>query len=170
MWIVRGIASVLFGVLTIFHPGASVAAIVLVYGVYALSDGALLLGFAFRYEGRKTPFIVRGLISIAAGIVALLFPGATALALYVLVGAWALTGGAAELGIAIAARREGAMVGGLFAAGILSLACGVALLALPAAGMVALLGLIAAYAIANGAFFVAVGIHIHGLTRTLRAT
>jgi uncharacterized membrane protein HdeD (DUF308 family) len=169
MWIVRGIASVLFGVLTIFHPGASVAAIVLIYGVYALADGALLLGFGFRQEGRKAPFVVRGLISIAAGVVALLFPGPTALALYVLVGAWALTGGAAELGIAIAARREGASVGGLFAAGFLSLACGVALLTLPAAGMLALLGLIAAYTIANGVFLVFVGVRIHGSTRALRA-
>jgi len=30
-------------------------------------DGALLLGFAFRYEGRKAPYVARGLLSIAAG-------------------------------------------------------------------------------------------------------
>lgn len=36
LWIVRGIASVIFGVLTILRPGASIAALVLVFGVYSL--------------------------------------------------------------------------------------------------------------------------------------
>jgi uncharacterized membrane protein HdeD (DUF308 family) len=166
MWIVRGIASLLFGVLTIARPGASIAAIVFVYGVYALADGALILGFAFRHEGRKTPYIVRGLLSIAAGLVAFVFPGLTAVSFYVLIGAWAITVGAAELTIATAIRKDfGASLGGLFLAGALSLACGVALLALPMAGVIALVGLIATYAMINGVALIGVGVRIHGFTR-----
>ncbi|MBV9950243.1 MAG: DUF308 domain-containing protein, partial [Myxococcales bacterium] len=67
MWIIRGIASVLFGVLTLVRPGASVAALVLLFGVYALCDGALLVGFGLRYAGRKAPYLVRGLVSVAVG-------------------------------------------------------------------------------------------------------
>jgi uncharacterized membrane protein HdeD (DUF308 family) len=170
MWIVRGIASLLFGAALILRPGASILAMVLVYSAFALADGALLLGFGARYEGKKAPFIVRGLISVAAGIVALVYPGPTALALYVLIGAWALVAGAAELGIAFAARREGLQVGTLVAAGLLSMAWGVALLALPAAGIVALIGLIAAFAMFNGIVLIAVGVGIHSLTRPRHAT
>lgn len=167
MWIVRGIASILFGVLTILRPGASIAALVFAYGVYALVDGALLVGFGFRHEGNKVPYVVRGLLGIGAGLVAFLWPGLTALSLYLLVGAWAITAGAVEIGIAIAARKEGASVGGLVAAGLLSLACGVALLALPLAGVLALVGWIAAYAVLNGIALVVAGVRIRSLTRAL---
>jgi uncharacterized membrane protein HdeD (DUF308 family) len=169
MWIVRGIASVIFGVLTILQPGASIAAIVFVYGFYALVDGALLLGFAFRHEGRKAPYVVRGLMSIAAGVVAFLLPGPTALAFYVLIGVWAIAAGAAELALAVAIRKDGFRVSGLVVAGLLSLACGVALLVLPMAGVLALIGVIAAYALMNGVALVVAGVRIHGLTRSVAA-
>jgi len=169
MWIVRGLASLLFGVLTIARPGASIAAIVFVYGLYALVDGALLLGFAFRHEGQKAPYVIRGLIGIAAGLVAFLLPGATALAFYVLIGAWAVTAGAAELAIAIAIRKDGFRVSGLVVAGLLSLACGVALLVLPVAGVVALISVIAAYAIINGVALVVAGVRIRSLTKPMAA-
>jgi uncharacterized membrane protein HdeD (DUF308 family) len=169
MWIVRGLASVVFGVLTILQPGASIAAIVFVYGLYALVDGALLLGFAFRHDGQKAPYVIRGLISIAAGLVAFLLPGPTALAFYVLIGAWAVTAGAAELAIAIAIRKDGFRVSGLVVAGLLSLACGVALLVLPVAGVVALISVIAAYAVINGVALVVAGMRIRSLTKQVAA-
>jgi len=170
MWVVRGVASVLFGVLTLLRPGASIAALVLLFGVYSLVDGSLLLGFAFRYEGPKTPYIVRGLLSAAAGMIAFVYPGITALSLYILIGVWALSAGALEIAIAISIRKEALSVGGLVLAGVLSLACGVALLALPLAGVIALVGLIAAYAIVNGAALIATGVQIHGFVRELRAS
>lgn len=169
MWIVRGIASVLFGVITLLRPGASIAAIVLVYGVYALADGGLLLGFGYRTQGPKTPYILRGLVSVAAGAVALVYPGLTAISLYILVGLWAIAAGATELALAVVIRKEATSVGGLALAGVLSLACGVALLALPLAGVAALLGVIAAYALIQGAFLIAAGIRIHSFGQALRA-
>lgn len=168
MWIARGLASVLFGVLTLARPGASLAAIVFVYGVFALAEGALLVGFGARSHGSKAPFIVRGLISAAAGVFALVFPGSTAVALYVLIGCWALVGGAAEIGIAIAARKEGARVGALVLGGIFSIVCGLALLTLPVIGVLALLGLVAAYAIFNGILSIFIGVGVHQLTRDVQ--
>jgi len=169
VWIARGIASVLFGVLTLVSPGASISAIVLLFGVYALADGAMLLGFAFRYGGRKAPYIVRGLLSIAAGLLTFVFPGLTAISLYILVGAWAISAGIAEIAIAIAIRNEATSISGIVVAGVLSLACGVALLALPMAGVIALVSLIAAYAIVNGVAFISAGIRIHKLVGPLSA-
>lgn len=170
MWVARGIASILFGVLTVVWPRASIAAIVLLFGIYALADGVVLLGFAFRAEGRKAAYVVRGLLGIAAGVVAFLYPGLTALSLYVLIGVWALMAGAAELAIAFAIRKDVANVAGLVLAGVLSLACGIALLALPLAGIVALIGLIAAYAIVNGIVLIAAGVRIHNLLGPMHAT
>jgi len=167
MWIVRGIASVLFGVITLLRPGASIAAMVLLFGIFALADGAFLLGYAVRYPERKASYIVRGLISVGAGVFALIFPRLTALSLYLLIGMWAITAGVAELAIAIAIRKEAISVSALVVAGVLSLVLGVDLLVLPVAGMIALLGLIAAYALLNGVVLIVAGVRIHKLVRSL---
>ena len=167
IWVVRGIVSILFGILTIFRPGASVAILVLLYGVFALCDGALLLSYAVRTEGRKAPYVFRGLVSIAAGVVAVLVPGLTAVSLYILIGAWAVVAGFTELFVAATIRKEAISVGALVFAGILAIACGIAMLVLPAAGVLALIGLIAGYAIVNGVALISAGIRIHGLMHVL---
>jgi len=163
IWIVRGIASVLFGILTLVRPGASLAALVLVFGVYALADGLILIGVGFRSDERRGALVLRGLLGVAAGLVTLLHPSVTAVTLYVLIGVWALACGGVEIAIAVALRGGAQKVGGLVLAGALSFACGVALLALPLAGILALIGLIAAYAIVNGIVFIVVGLRIHKL-------
>jgi uncharacterized membrane protein HdeD (DUF308 family) len=165
IWVVRGVASVIFGVLTLLRPGASIAALVLLYGAYAFVDGAFLLGYAFRQEGPKAHYVLSGLLSVAAGAITFFFPGLTAVSLYVVIGAWAITSGVTELAIAVALRGSRLHVGGIVLAGLLSIASGVALLVLPLAGVVALVGLIAAYAIANGIFLIGGGIWLHNLVR-----
>ena len=170
IWIVRGIASILFGILTLVWPGVSIAAIVLMFGVYALADGVLLLSFGLRLPDGKAPYVVRGLLSVAAGVLTFMYPGLTALSLYILIGAWALTAGVAELAIAVAIRKEAANVVGLVLAGLLSIACGVALLALPLAGVIALIGLVAVYATLNGIVLITAGVRIHNLYGSAHAT
>jgi len=170
IWIVRGIASVIFGVLTLLRPGASIAALVLLYGAYALVDGAFLLGFAFRREGPKAHYVVSGLLSVAAGALTFIYPGLTAISLYVLIGAWAVSSGVAELALAFTLRSEQVRVGGLVLAGFLSIASGVALFALPLAGIVAVLSLVTAYAIVNGVVLIAAGIRLHNVVGPLHAT
>jgi uncharacterized membrane protein HdeD (DUF308 family) len=168
MWIVRGVASIVFGVLTILWPGASVTAMVYLFGIYALSDGALLLGFASQLDEGKGPYIFRGLLSVAAGVLTFMYPGPTAASLYILIAAWAIAVGATELWIAIALRKE-VSVGGLVFAGLASIACGVALLALPKAGIVALVSLIAAYAVVGGIALISAGVRIHNFVRPASA-
>ncbi len=169
VWLVRGIASVIFGVLTIVNPGASIAALVVLYGIYALADGAFLLGFAFFGDGPKAPYVVRGLISIAAGVLTFLYPGLTATSLYILIGVWAIAAGVMEIAAAISLRKE-ASLGGLVFSGVLSIVSGVALLALPMAGVIALLSLVAAYTIVNGIVLIVAGVRFHNVARPLSTT
>ena len=166
-WVIRGIVAILFGVLTIFRPGTSIALIVLLYGIFALCDGAMLLSFAFRTDGRRAPYVWRGLVSVAAGLLALFLPRLTALSLYFLIGAWAVVAGVTELIVASQVRKDGLNVGGLVFAGILAIACGIALLALPTIGVVALIGLIAGFAIIEGVALISAGVRIHSLTHAL---
>jgi uncharacterized membrane protein HdeD (DUF308 family) len=53
MLILAGLASVVFGVLVFFFPGAGALALVWLVSAYAIVTGALLLGLAFRARGWK---------------------------------------------------------------------------------------------------------------------
>jgi uncharacterized membrane protein HdeD (DUF308 family) len=90
----------------------------------------------------------------------------TAVSLYVLIGVWALAAGVVDIVTAIRHQKE-TSVGWLVLAGILSLVTGAMLLLLPAAGVVALMSLIAAYAIVHGGVLIGIGMRIHKIDRTL---
>jgi uncharacterized membrane protein HdeD (DUF308 family) len=48
MLVVRGVAAVMFGVLALAWPGISALALVLIWGAYALVDGAAAVALAAR--------------------------------------------------------------------------------------------------------------------------
>src|SRR5580693_6245999 len=93
----RGLLAVLFGITAFVMPGLTLAALVLLYGAYALVDGvfAVVASLAGRTFG--TPWwamLIRGLLGIAIGIVTFVWPGITELALLYIIAAWAVvTGG-----------------------------------------------------------------------------
>src|ERR687895_1313310 len=105
--VLRGIAGILFGVITFFAPGISLAALVLLFGAYAFADGVLAIVTAVRRRGtdRGWLLLLQGLVGIAAGVVTLLWPGITAIALLYVIAAWALVGGALQIAAAIRLRR-----------------------------------------------------------------
>src|SRR5215467_12946129 len=79
--VLRGLAAILFGVLTWLQPGISLAALVLLFGIYALADG--VLGVWTAIAGRKDHedwwvLLLWGLIGIGAGVLTLVAPGVTA--------------------------------------------------------------------------------------------
>jgi uncharacterized membrane protein HdeD (DUF308 family) len=159
--ILRGILSILFGIAVLVQPGASLLALVYVFGVYAIFDGILSLVLAFRGEGSAAWLVVRGFLGIVAGVLAFRYPGITLTSLYVLIGAWAIGIGIVELVVAVMHRGRAHAVGIGVVTALLSIAVGIGLLVLPQAGIVALLGLIAAYAIVHGLLMIGAGIDVH---------
>ena len=89
-WVlVAGIASFLAGVVSVFWPGVTVLALVIVLGVFLLFAGATELGWAVaeRHEKGWGVLLFRGIVDVIAGIVVLAWPGATALVLALLLAA-----------------------------------------------------------------------------------
>src|SRR5256885_4424651 len=111
-WVValRGALAVLFGVLALVWPAITIGVLVLLFGAYALVDGVFALGSALfggaRVEGRRAWLILEGVVGVAAGIVAFVWPGVTALALLWVIAAWAIITGVLEIATAIRLRRE----------------------------------------------------------------
>ncbi|WP_250213139.1 HdeD family acid-resistance protein [Acrocarpospora catenulata] len=148
----RGALAIIFGLIALIWPGITVRALVIVFGIYALINGLAALWGAFR--DRETEergwLIFSGLISLAAGIAALVWPRITALALIWLIGAWFLITGVFEL-VGAVMRRGGVGGQGLMGlSGALSVIFGLVLVIWPGAGAAALSWLIGIFAIVVG--------------------
>jgi len=171
--VIRGVAGVLFGLGALVWPPAAVAALVLLFGAYALVDGIFNIVAAVRAprEGRRWGWLMfSGVIGIATGLITFFFPGITALALVVLVASWSLVTGAAEIVAAIRLRKQIRHEWLWILSGLLSVAFGVLLLVLPAAGAVALAVWIGAYMLVFGALLIAFGLRLRKWVRTDRTS
>lgn len=147
----RGLLAVLFGLAVVLWPGPGLLALILLFGAYALVDGALAIVAGIRgTAGPRWLLIVEGVIGVLAGIVAFVSPGITAVALLYLVAFWAIFGGIAEVVAAIALRREIEGEWALILGGLVSVLFGILLLALPGAGLLSLVWLVGLYAVVFG--------------------
>ena len=151
--VLRGVAAIAFGVLTWIRPAISLAALVLLFGVYALADG--LLGLWMALSGRKGNdhwwlLLLASLVGIGVGILTFAAPGITALALLFYIAVWAIATGVLQIVAALRLRREISGEWWLILAGLASVAFGVILISRPAAGALAVVSFIAAYAIVFG--------------------
>lgn len=167
-WLVllRGIVSILFGLLAFAWPRATILALTVLFGAYALADGILSLVVAITGSDRAAPawwLALVGLLGIAAGLIAFFWPAKTAFALIIMIGVWALTIGIFEIFGAIRLRNEIDDEWWLITAGILSVLFGLSVLMAPAAGALAIVWLLAAYAILAGVLMVAFSFRLKGL-------
>jgi uncharacterized membrane protein HdeD (DUF308 family) len=149
----RGIIAILFGVAVFLRPDIALEALILLFGAYALVDGVFAIVGVFRGTRSGTPrwlLLVEGVAGILTGIVAFIFPGLTAVALLYLVAAWAVVTGLAQIATAIRLRQEIRGEWALILGGILSVLFGLLLAVLPGVGILSLIWLIGAYAVAFG--------------------
>ncbi len=163
-WVVlRGVAAVLFGVLAFVWPGITLAALVIVWGAYALADGILSLIAAYRIRDQGKPFwslVVVGLLGIAAGIVTFIWPGMTALVLLMFIAAWAVVMGIFQIIAAIRLRKEIQNEWLLALSGALSVLFGIIMFVAPGAGALAVIWVIGAYAIVFGVLLIWLGLRL----------
>lgn len=161
--LLRGIASIAFGVLAFVWPGLTLVTLVLFYGAFALVDGMIALAAAFKGGAKPVPtwwLVVIGLLGIAAGIATFVMPGITAIVLILFIGAWALVHGIFEIIGAIQLRKEIDNEWMLILSGIVSVLFGLIVLIAPGAGALGLVWAIAAYSIVFGISFVALAFRL----------
>jgi uncharacterized membrane protein HdeD (DUF308 family) len=162
--VVRGALALLFGAFVLAAPGRALATLVVLFGAWALVDGAwsIVLSLArARSRHRWGAFLFEGILSMAVGVATFVVPWATAFGLYLFIAARAIGTGIAQIFAAIWLRRhiEGELL--LALAGVCSIGFGVLLIALPAAGVLAVLSIIAAYAFVIGIALIALGFRLH---------
>jgi uncharacterized membrane protein HdeD (DUF308 family) len=159
-WLVllRGVLAVLFGLFALFAPGATLLALVYVFGAYAVLDGVTAVVAGVRHRRQEAHWVwhlVEGVISVLAGIVAFAWPGITALVILYVVAFWSVFTGVSEIMESFAMRRRGSPTWGwMLAAGVLGVLFGIVLLVAPGGGLLTLLWLVGVYSVVFGVIVV----------------
>ena len=171
MFLFRGLAAIVFGVLTLVWPGISLTVLVLMFGIFAVITGITATVAAIRSRGEPHwgVLLFEGILSVLAGTVALAWPGITALAFLFLIAAWAILTGILELVAPLAFPMSFGR--GLLSAlsGIVSIVFGVVIAARPASGLLAVVWLIGIYAIIVGIMHVVVYFEARSVAHSLAA-
>jgi uncharacterized membrane protein HdeD (DUF308 family) len=162
LFVLFGALAIALGLFMIFRPGATVLAMVLVFGILALADGvvSLLTVFRKRIALPNGLLIVYALVSIAFGIVALTQPRAMAEALLWLLALWLIIAGIARIVFAALVRKVMNGEWLLALSGALAIALGILFLSRPGIGLTTIAMWVAASALFYGALQIFVGVRL----------
>jgi uncharacterized membrane protein HdeD (DUF308 family) len=149
----RGLAALLFGLVVLFWPGAILAVLTLLFGVYALVDGGVVLAPALRTSDQGTRRwlpLAEGAAGVIAGLVALFWPAMTASGLLYVIAGWAVATGILKVATTIVLRSEVENGWLLAGSGALSVLFGAILAALAGSDLPSLAPLIGVFAMVVG--------------------
>jgi uncharacterized membrane protein HdeD (DUF308 family) len=172
----RGAVAIGFGLLALFVPGISFAALILTFGAYAFVDGIFLVISAIRRGDHgsssnqaATPWwvmLLQGIAGIAAGIITWFAPLQTALALLYIFAAWTIITGIFEIVVAIRLRKVITGEWLLALGGVLSVALGIALFVAPVQGAFVLMLWMGAYALLVGFLHIGVAFKLRSWAKS----
>jgi uncharacterized membrane protein HdeD (DUF308 family) len=149
----RGLAALLFGLVVLFWPGLFLAALALLFGIYAAVDGSITLVPALRasHRGARTWLpLAEGAVGVIAGLAALFWPGMTLTGLVYVIAGWAVATGALKILTAVLLRAEVENGWLLAGSGALSVLFGILLAVLAGSDVPFLAPFIGAFAVVVG--------------------
>jgi uncharacterized membrane protein HdeD (DUF308 family) len=148
----HGLASVVFGLMILAWPGISVYALTILFGAYTFATGIVEFGTAFTTQGKEERawLILRGLLGIAVGVLVFAWPGISALTLLYVIGAYAVAFGILFIGASFWLPLDRRDTAAMILTGLVAIVFGIVIFAEPGAGALAVLGLIAAFALVTG--------------------
>ena len=154
----RGLVALLFGLVVLFWPDLILAVLTLLFGIYALVDGGVVLVPALRISdqgARRWLPLAEGAVGVIAGLIALLWPGMTASGLLYVIVAWAVATGILKIATTIVLRSEVENGWLLAGSGALSVLFGVILAAVVGSDLPSLAPFIGVFAIVVGLALIA---------------
>jgi uncharacterized membrane protein HdeD (DUF308 family) len=158
----RGLLALGVGVVALAWPGVTVLALVVLFAMYAFMWAGFELVSAFRSRTAGPVFghLVVGLVDIAAGVVALAWPGPTALVLVLLVASWAIVTGVVEIIAAFGTGEEAGSRAVFIIGGLVSVAFGIVLFTRPDMGAISLALLFGLFNLIAGTWMLISGIEL----------
>src|SRR3954451_9260955 len=136
----RGVLAIVIGVVSVAWPNITVGAFVVLFAVYAflavVTDA--MRAFSSDRAGPVVGWLLLAVLSVAGGIIALVWPGITALALAIWVAIWALVTGIVEVALAFRQGKTPGQRAMWILTGLVSVAFGIVLFIRPDIGALSL--------------------------------
>jgi uncharacterized membrane protein HdeD (DUF308 family) len=169
--ILLGVLAVIVGIIAIAWPGVTVLALVILFAIYAFMDAGLQTVRAFSSGSAGPVFghLLLGLVDLAAGVIALVWPGPTAFVLVLIVGIWAFIGGIAEIVVGFGSGETAGTRAMFILGGLVSIAFGVVLFARPGIGAVTLALLFGLFSLIYGVSQIVTGVELRDTGQTLHS-
>lgn len=136
-----GIWAVIAGILTVVWPGSTVLALAIILGVFLVVAGPLQIVHGIQLRGHAREWwllTLRGVASLALGVLTLVWPDITVWALALLFGVELLLLGGFETAAGLHARSEGRDWAWYLARGLAAIAVGIVTIAWPGITVLAL--------------------------------
>ena len=168
--VLRGILALAVGITALAWPQVTVLALVILFAVYAFIAAGLeaMRAFSGPAAGPVFGHLLLGLVNLAAGVVALAWPGPTAFVLVIVVAAWALVGGFAEVFAGFGSGETAGTRAMFIIAGLVSVAFGIVLFARPGVGAVTLALLFGLYSMIYGFSQITAGVQMRQLGKSFQ--
>ena len=154
----RGVLAIAFAVVILVWPSIGLSVLIALFGAFALVSGTATIAGAVKLPirgGQRAWLVFEGLLGVAVGVVVFVWPELSALGLLYAIAAWAIAMGVFEIALAFVLPLSGGRSLLVVLGGLLSVAFGVIMFGHPGAGAVALLALVAAFALVTGVMQIA---------------
>jgi len=161
---IRGAFAVLFGLIALFSPGATLLSLAFLFAAYLLVDGIFGIVAAIRAASRHERWgllLAEGALNIIMGLVAALFPVGAVLAFVMITAAWSIVTGILMI-VAALKLNPAYGRGWLIFSGVVSVLFGLALALSPVVGAVVLTWWLGAYALAFGIALLVLAFKLRG--------
>ena len=151
-WLIalRGVLGVVFGLIALILPFATILALVLLFSAYMLVDGVFAIYAAVRAARQRENWrfmAFQGAASIVTAVLAFLWPGLTVFGFVLLIAAWSIVTGCLMLAAAVR-TEEGRWW--LILGGAAATAFGILMILAPLAGAVVLTWWLGSFALVFG--------------------
>jgi uncharacterized membrane protein HdeD (DUF308 family) len=164
----RGVLAVIFGIIALLMPVATVLALVLLFSAYMLVDGGFAIVSAIRAARRHENWgllLLQGLASLATGALAFLWPGITVFVFVIILAAWSIVSGMVQL--AAASRVDAGRGRWWFVlGGLASVMFGFLMILAPLLGALVLTWWLGAFALVSGIFLIIAGFRLRSRGRS----
>lgn len=150
-----------FGAVVLMWPEPALIAFMWLFGIYAILDGIASFVHARRTRSNVGLSLSLGVVSVIAGIVALVWPSATAVVALMIVAVWVILLGVLQLAAGVSIRSiPNSGWGWLAAAGATLMLLGFFLIAAPAGGILVILTFVGTLNIVAGILLVIAAIAV----------
>ena len=149
----RGALALIFGALAIIWPDITVFVLALIFGAFALIDGVVstVVGLTQRFTFEEQwPLLFQGVLGMAVGLTAFLWPDITTLVLLYIIAFWLVFSGFLQMVDALRLRHTITREWLLALTGAISIVGGIIMAAFPDVGIVAVGIVIGVFAIFFG--------------------